>query len=51
MKFVRLLCILALNTLTLISCQGSRMPQSPLLGSLKRKSAHIAFVGLDGNIV
>ncbi len=30
--------------------EGVRLPQSPLLGALERKSGLIAYVGLDGNI-
>jgi len=30
--------------------RGVRLPQSPLLGTLERKSGRIAYVGIDGNI-
>jgi Tol biopolymer transport system component len=35
---------------TACGSQGMRMPQSPLLSSLERKSGLIAYVGVDGNI-
>ena len=50
MQLTRLLFLAAMSALALISCEGLRMPQSPLLGALERKSGRIVFVGLDGNI-
>lgn len=41
---------LALAGLTLAACGSVRLPQSPLLARLERKSGLIAFIGLDGNI-
>ena len=42
--------LFALGILALHACQGLRMPQSPMLGVLERKSGRIVYVGLDGNI-
>ena len=49
-RFPYIFFFVALNTLSLVACQGFRIPQSPLLGTLERKSGRIAFVGMDGNI-
>jgi len=44
--------IFILFTLALSSClpQNVRVPQSPLLSTLERKSGMIAYVGIDGNV-
>ena len=36
--------------LFMVSCQGLRMPQSPLLVTFERKSGRIVYVGTDSNI-
>src|SRR5215216_1391521 len=45
-KFVPLF----LAAVLLSSCQNMRVPQSPLLPLLERKSGLIAYIGVDGNI-
>ncbi len=44
--------LLALVALLVSSClpQNVRVPQSPLLSTLERKSGLIAYVGIDGNM-
>lgn len=43
-------CFTLLLLVTACGSQGMRMPESPLLSSLERKSGLIAYVGVDGNI-
>ncbi len=44
--------LLVIASLVIAACvpEGIRLPQSPLLSSLERKSGLIAYVGTDGNI-
>ena len=44
--------LFALITVLITSCmpQDGRIPQSPLLSTLERKTGLIAYIGLDGNI-
>src|SRR6185503_15881367 len=46
------LLLFALITVLISACmpQGGRIPQSPLLSTLERKSGLIAYIGADGNI-
>jgi Tol biopolymer transport system component len=39
-----------LTAILISSCQNTRIPQSPLLPLLERKSGLIAYIGIDGNI-
>ena len=48
----KFLAMISLTILLLTSClpQNVRLPQSPLLSTLERKSGLIAYIGIDGNI-